>query len=96
MTDKSAKQLKLEDDEKALLDSVESGEWQSVKKPDKYLKRASKASTNFLKKNARINIRISSFDLQHLKRLAAREGMPYQTFIASVLHKYASKHIERE
>lgn len=43
-----------------------------------------------LKKNRKINIRISDNDLSALQRRAAREGMPYQTLIGSVLHKYAS------
>jgi predicted DNA binding CopG/RHH family protein len=38
----------------------------------------------------RVNIRLSSADLQMLKRRAAEEGLPYQSLIASVLHKYVS------
>jgi predicted DNA binding CopG/RHH family protein len=41
------------------------------------------------RKDARINIRLSQFDLDRLKRIAVREGMPYQTLISSILHKYA-------
>ncbi|MGB5847494.1 MAG: hypothetical protein WBH40_03340 [Ignavibacteriaceae bacterium] len=43
-----------------------------------------------MKKNRKINIRISENDLSALQRKAAREGIPYQTLIGSVLHKYAS------
>jgi predicted DNA binding CopG/RHH family protein len=43
-----------------------------------------------LKKQARINIRMTGADLEDLKRRAAEEGMPYQTLIASVLHKYVT------
>ncbi len=43
-----------------------------------------------MKKNRKINIRISENDLAALQRRAAREGIPYQTLIGSVLHKYAS------
>jgi len=92
-TQKSKVKLKLDKEEKELLESVERGEWQSVKNKQKYLSQAKEASGNFLKKDARINIRISSFDLQHLKRIAAKEGLPYQTLIAMVLHKYADSHI---
>lgn len=42
------------------------------------------------RKDARINIRLSTADLQMLKRRAAEEGLAYQTLIASILHKYAS------
>jgi predicted DNA binding CopG/RHH family protein len=43
-----------------------------------------------MKKNRKINIRISENDLSALQRRAAREGIPYQTLIGSVLHKYVS------
>jgi predicted DNA binding CopG/RHH family protein len=37
-----------------------------------------------------VNIRISAMDLEGMQARAAEEGLPYQTLIASVLHKYAS------
>jgi len=40
-----------------------------------------------------INIRISENDLQSIKLLAAREGMPYQTLIGSIIHKYAAGYL---
>ena len=45
---------------------------------------------NTMKKNRKINIRIAENDLSALRRRAAREGIPYQTLIGSVLHKFAS------
>jgi predicted DNA binding CopG/RHH family protein len=42
------------------------------------------------RKTKSINIRINQLDLQNLKRSAEQEGIPYQTLIASVLHKYLS------
>ena len=47
---------------------------------------------SYLQKDARINIRISSSDLKRIKQKAAYEGLPYQTLIASVLHKYSAGH----
>ncbi len=47
-----------------------------------------------LKKNKNINIRISENDLASIKMLAAREGMPYQTLIGSLIHKYASGYLQ--
>jgi hypothetical protein len=44
----------------------------------------------------RVNIRISERDLERLKQKAAYKGLPYQTFIASILHEYAAGHFERE
>jgi len=44
------------------------------------------AAERYLRKDARVNIRLSTADLEMLKRRAAEEGLPYQTLIASVLH----------
>ena len=52
------------------------------------------AAANFSKKAERINIRLKHQDLNHIKRIAAQEGMPYQTLIASVLHKYAAGYLK--
>ena len=43
-----------------------------------------------LKKDKRINIRISGRDLVALQRRAVKEGVPYQTLVSSILHKYVS------
>jgi len=48
------------------------------------------AATNYLKKDKRITIRVYSSDLERLKILAAREGLPYQTYITSMLHKVST------
>jgi predicted DNA binding CopG/RHH family protein len=53
---------------------------------------AREAATNFLRKDARVTLRLSSGDLARLKQKAAYKGLPYQTFIASVLHEYAAGH----
>jgi len=62
----------------------------------KYLKRklafAREAATNYFRKDAQVNIRISGHDLARLKQKTAYRGLPYQTFIASVLHEYAAGH----
>ena len=47
------------------------------------------ASATFIKER-RINIRLSTPDLMDIQARALEEGLPYQTFIASVLHKYIS------
>ena len=81
---------KLKKDEKELLDSVETGEWRSVPDREKELKRYQEYAAATFKKDRRINIRISSKDLNALQKRALREGIPYQTLVASVLHKYVS------
>ena len=81
---------KLKKDEKALLDSVEAGEWQSMPDREKEIERYEEYAAATFKKDRRINIRISSKDLNALQKRALREGIPYQTLVASVLHKYVS------
>ena len=54
---------------------------------------AREAASNYFRKDIKINIRLSSHDVEHLRRIAAKEGLPYQTLIASILHKYAANHI---
>ena len=48
------------------------------------------AIINAANKTRNINIRISEYDLEKVKRKSVEEGMPYQTLIASVIHKYVS------
>lgn len=79
----------LEPEEKALLEAVEAGEFVSVLTPERRAELEA-AAANTLKKDKRINIRISSVMLDTLKRRAAEEGIPYQTLISSILHKYIS------
>lgn len=92
MTRKKKPVFKLDADEKALSDSFDKGEWKSVKNLNKKKMEARQAAAQYLRKSARINIRISETDLEHIKQIAAYEGLPYQTLISSVLHKYAAGH----
>jgi predicted DNA binding CopG/RHH family protein len=82
--------MKLEADEKELLDSVDRGEWRSTRAPKRGLSRYSRAAKATFKKDRRLNIRISTKDLDAIQKRALEEGLPYQTLIASLLHKYAS------
>jgi len=75
-------------EEKELIASVERGEWTSVKKNGKDLLRFREAARETLRKDARINIRLTKRDFFNLKTKALKEGMPYQTLVASVIHKY--------
>jgi len=47
-----------------------------------------KYARNTLKKDKRLNIRISERDLNELQRKAAIEGLPYQTYVSSIIHKF--------
>ena len=83
----------LDDEEKELLDSFEKGEWKSVKNIEKEKRQARQIASQTMKKNVRINIRLAEPDLFNIKMKAAYEGIPYQTLISSILHKYASGHL---
>lgn len=90
------KKYKLDEEEQEILDYFEKDKLLEL--PEKERKEqiniAKVAAANFLKKSERINIRLTLYDLNHIKRIAAQEGMPYQTLIASVLHKYASGYLK--
>lgn len=85
---------KLDEEEQELLDMFEAGEFKSVDSLKRELKAAKQAAENYFKKDARINIRLSSIDLARIKRISANEGLPYQTLIASVLHKFVNKTLD--
>ena len=80
------KKILLDDYENEILEAYESGNLKPSKSQTDYRIIAQ----NTMKKNRKINIRISENDLSALQRRAAREGIPYQTLIGSILHKYAS------
>ncbi len=84
------KDIKLTDDEKEILDTYEAGEWQSVDNKDAEIDTYQAYARATHKKDKRVNIRISSKNLEALQKKALEEGIPYQTLISSVLHKYVN------
>jgi predicted DNA binding CopG/RHH family protein len=86
----SKKPVSSDVDETQLLASFDAGQWQPVKPQASENLRYKHMASNALAKNRRVNIRISAMDLEGMQARAAQEGLPYQTLIASVLHKYAS------
>ncbi len=80
--------VKLDREEKNLLESFERGEWVSVRDRKTEIARLGTAARATLRKNRRINIRLSDRDVIGLQAKAAEEGIPYQTLISSVLHKF--------
>lgn len=81
---------KLDRKEKDLLESFDRGEWESVAGFKSERKRYQEYAEATFKKDRRVNIRISSKDLSAIQTRALEEGVPYQTLIASLLHKYVS------
>ncbi len=84
------KRYKLDQEEQEILDAIEQGRWETVKPSKKELNHYAQIAKATLRKSERVNIRISGSDLDEIKGKAVREGMPYQTLITSVLHKYVS------
>lgn len=82
--------MKLDDDEKDMLESVERGEWRSAKGTKRERNRYARYARATFRKDRRLNIRISSKDLEAIQKRALEEGLPYQTLISSLLHKFAS------
>ena len=79
-----------DDEEKKLITAYERGEFKPVTDQKRAKRTAVQAAKRYMRKDARINIRLSSADLEMLKQRAVEEGLPYQSLIASVLHKYVS------
>jgi len=80
---------KLDKKEQNLLDAFEAGDFKSDLSPKRRAFIESSAANTF-KKDKRINIRISGRDLSSIQRRAMEEGVPYQTLVTSILHKFAS------
>lgn len=90
---------KIEPYERQVLGAFDKGELVSVATKAELAKLRSAARATAIK-DRRINIRLSSGDLSDIQVKALEEGVPYQTLIASVLHKYvtgrlAERHVTR-
>lgn len=87
------KKMILDKEEKDILESYERGEWEPVKDPKKEIGILQACARNTLRKDKRINIRMSSKDLDQVQVIAAQEGIPYQTLVSSIIHKYVSGYL---
>lgn len=76
--------------EEDILAAYEKGELKSVVRSKAQLKRYQEAAQATFIKDRRVNIRLSSPDLMDIQARALEEGIPYQTLIASVLHKFVT------
>jgi len=84
--------VKLDAYEQEIEDALDFKKLKSVKNVKAKIAELKAAAINH-RRDKQINIRISSRDLLGLKEAAAHEGMPYQTLIASILHKYVAGHV---
>ncbi|HBU09050.1 MAG TPA: antitoxin, partial [Candidatus Omnitrophica bacterium] len=80
-------------EEKEILEAYERSTFKSVPNVKKEIARYREYAKSALRKNKRINIRISETDIVHIQRKAVESGLPYQTLISSILHKYANGNI---
>lgn len=85
---RAAKMKKLDAEEQEILDAFEAGTLKRSANAKAEIKRHQEYAAATLQKDSRINIRLSSKDLRSLQKRALQEGLPYQTLIASLLHKY--------
>jgi len=84
------KELRLDKEEREILKAFESGEWRPVKDLKREVLRHERYARSTLRKDKRVNIRISSKDLDEIQAIAIEQGIPYQTLIASIIHRYVS------
>ena len=83
----------LDNDEQDILESFERGEWKSVQNVKSEIMKHQQYARKTLKKDKRVNIRISSKVLEEIQALAAENGIPYQTLMSSILHRYVSGYL---
>ncbi len=81
---------KLDDYEKDILESYNNDEWKPIENLENKKEEYAQYAKNTFLKNKRINIRMSEKDLMDIKTKSLEEGIPYQTLISSILHKYVS------
>jgi predicted DNA binding CopG/RHH family protein len=78
----------IDEEERDLMESIENDEWRTVKNIKQEKEKAIEAARNTLKKDKRINLRLTQKDYHQIQIKAIEEGIPYQTLISSIIHKY--------
>ena len=87
---------RLDQEERELLEAFEADKLKRVSNAADIQKRHQEYAEALFKKDARINIRLSSKDLRSLQKKALAEGIPYQTLVASIIHKYVEGRLREE
>nr|VFJ47101.1 MAG: Predicted DNA binding protein, CopG/RHH family [Candidatus Kentron sp. FM]VFJ47630.1 MAG: Predicted DNA binding protein, CopG/RHH family [Candidatus Kentron sp. FM]VFK07647.1 MAG: Predicted DNA binding protein, CopG/RHH family [Candidatus Kentron sp. FM] len=82
--------MKLTQEEKDILDSVERGEWRRIPNFEQQAVRYREAAKTMLEKDKRVHIQMTEHDFFYLEKAAAHEGLPYQALITNILHKYVN------
>ena len=82
--------MKLNKEEQEILSSVEAGEWLPVDDLEARRKEYREVARATFRKDSRVNIRLPKRDVNAIKVKAMEEGIPYQTMMASILHKFVT------
>lgn len=88
--------MQFDEEELQILRDFERGEFESIRTFREEKRKLEEDARHTLQKDRRINIRISSRDLEKIQKRAAREGMPCQTYISSSLHKLVAGRLKEE
>ena len=80
--------MKLDKEERGILDAYDKGKLKLSSPSKKEVARYREAARATMRKDKRVNIRMTERDLVHFQKTAIHEGLPYQTLISSILHKY--------
>ena len=81
---------KLSPEEREILDRFQRGELRPVPDVERELEAARQAARNTFNKTRRVNLRVTERDFELAHSRAREEGIPYQTLLSSVIHKYLS------
>ncbi len=87
---------RLDNDEKELLESLEKDEWSSVLDLEQHKKVFQSIAKNTFNKTKRVNLRLTEYDFEQAHIKAYEEGLPYQTLLSSVIHKYLTGQLKEQ
>lgn len=79
---------KLNSEERAILAAFESGKLRSVPKLEVEKKRLQNMAKVHGIKNRRVSLRMTEWDFTRIQEEALKEGLPYQSLLSSIIHKY--------
>ena len=82
------KYFELDKKENEILQGFEKGDFNSVKDYKKEASKYKNYAKITLNKTKNVNLRLSEKDLQKIKTMASEEGIPYQTLLSSLIHRY--------
>jgi predicted DNA binding CopG/RHH family protein len=88
------KKIFLDKDEITLEKEIEKGEWVPVPDMAEEIKKYQSHARHALNKNKKINIRLSDWDYNKIKARAVQEGLPYQSLVSSLIHRYLTGNLK--